>query len=132
MIKSIWKDYFNFSRKERNAVFILLPILIIVILLPLFFPSKKLDIRVDEKLQLQLDSLQQQEHSVSKNYVDSIPSDSIQQKNIQVTLVQFDPNKLDEQGFKQLGLSDKVIHTIINYRTKGGYFKTPQDIKKIY
>ncbi|HVX27759.1 MAG TPA: helix-hairpin-helix domain-containing protein, partial [Parafilimonas sp.] len=53
-------------------------------------------------------------------------------KNISAKLFPFDPNTLDAQGFKQLGLSDKVIHTLINYRNKGGYFKTPQDIKKIY
>lgn len=133
MIKSIWKDYFTFSKKERNAVFILLVVLGIIILLPLFFPAKKLNIRIDEKLQQQLDSLQQSESQQNKNYVDSIPSsDSTQQKNNPLTLFPFDPNTLNEQGFKQLGLSDKVIHTLINYRNKGGYFKTPQDIKKIY
>jgi len=131
MIKNIWKDYFTFSRKERNAVFILLFVLAIIIMLPVFFPAKKLSITIDEKLQQQLDSLQQQ-HSISNvSYVDSIP-DSTQQKNIQIKLFQFDPNTLNEQGFKQLGLNDKVIHTIINYRNKGGFFKTPQDIKKIY
>lgn len=133
MIKSIWKDYFTFSKKERNAVFILLVVLGIIILLPLFFPAKKLHIRIDEKLQQQLDSLQQSESQQNKNYVDSIPSsDSTQQKNNPLTLFPFDPNTLNEQGFKQLGLSDKVIHTLLNYRNKGGYFKTPQDIKKIY
>jgi competence protein ComEA len=132
-IKSIWKDYFTFSKKERNAVFILMIILSIIIVLPLFVPAKKLDIKIDTKLQQQLDSLQQTNSQYKNNYVDSVPlSDTINQKNTSVKLFQFDPNTLDEQGFKQLGLSDKVIHTIINYRNKGGYFKTPQDIKKIY
>jgi competence ComEA-like helix-hairpin-helix protein len=133
MIKNIWKDYFTFSRKERNAVFILLFVLAIIIMLPLFFPAKKLSITIDEKLQQQLDSLQQKRSAFNVSYIDSVPStDSIKQKNIQVKLFPFDPNALNEQGFKQLGLNDKVIHTIINYRNKGGYFKTPQDIKKIY
>lgn len=132
MIKNIWKDYFTFSKKERNAVFILLFILAVIIMLPLFFPAKKLSITIDEKLQQQLDSLQLR-RSQYVSYVDSIPSsDTTHQKNIQVKLFQFDPNTLNEQGFKQLGLNDKVIHTIINYRNKGGQFKTPQDIKKIY
>ena len=34
--------------------------------------------------------------------------------------------------FTKLGLSQKIIHTLINYRSKGGYFKTPEDIRKIY
>ncbi|HVX28764.1 MAG TPA: hypothetical protein VHB70_20615, partial [Parafilimonas sp.] len=74
MIKSIWKDYLTFSKKERNAVFILLPVLAIIIMLPLFFPAKKLSITIDEKLQQQLDSLQLHEHQQNKNYVDSIPT----------------------------------------------------------
>ena len=39
---------------------------------------------------------------------------------------------MDEDGFAKLGLNQKIIHTIINYRNKGGYFKTPEDIRKIY
>jgi competence ComEA-like helix-hairpin-helix protein len=133
MIKNIWKDYFTFSKKERNAVCIVLFILAIVIMLPLFFPAKKLSITIDEKLQQQLDSLQQKRSISNVSYIDTIPSsDSGNLKTSPVTLFPFDPNTLDEQGFKQLGLSDKVVRTIINYRNKGGYFKTPQDIKKIY
>jgi competence ComEA-like helix-hairpin-helix protein len=132
MIKNIWKDYFAFSKKERNAVFIVLLILAIIIMLPLFFPAKKLSITIDEKLQQQLDSLQMQRKQYV-SYIDSIPvSDSGKLKSSSVKLFQFDPNTLEEQGFKQLGLSDKVIRTIMNYRNKGGFFKTPQDIKKIY
>jgi competence ComEA-like helix-hairpin-helix protein len=102
-------------------------------MLPLFFPAKKLSITIDEKLQQQLDSLQQKRSISTISYIDTIPSsDSGNLKTPPVTLFQFDPNTLNEQGFKQLGLNDKVIHTIINYRNKGGSFKTPQDIKKIY
>ena len=133
MIKSIWKDYLTFSKKERNAVFVLLFILAVLLVLPSVFPQKKLQISIDEKLQQQFDSLQQSHPQYKNSYVDSIPAtDSTLQKGIAVKLFSFDPNTLNEQGFKQLGLSDKVIHTIINYRNKGGYFKTPQDIKKIY
>jgi competence ComEA-like helix-hairpin-helix protein len=133
MMKSILKGYLTFSKKERNAVFILMIVLAIIIALPLFVPSRKLQISIDENLQAQLDKYSQQRPQYSYASYDSVPpSDTINQKNIQVKLFQFDPNTLDEQGFKQLGLSDKVIHTIINYRNKGGYFKSPNDIKRIY
>ncbi len=135
MTRSSWKEYFIFSKKERNAVFILLVIVAFIIALPLFFPAKKLELSIDENLQQQLDKYQQQhpEYNHSNIYSDSVPSsDTVHQTKIGSKLFQFDPNTLDEEGFKQLGFSNKVIHTIINYRTKGGYFKTPQDIKKIY
>ncbi len=135
MAKGGWKEYFVFSKKERTAVFILLLIVAVVIALPLFFPAKKLELSIDENLQQQLDKYQQQhpEYNHSNAYSDSIPSsDTVHQTKTTTKLFQFDPNTLDEDGFKQLGLSNKVTHTIISYRSKGGYFKTPQDIKKIY
>jgi len=52
--------------------------------------------------------------------------------NSAAKLFYFDPNQLDASGFKQLGLRDKTIQTILNYRSKGGYFKQPEDIRKIY
>ncbi len=132
-MKQIWKDYLIFSKKERTAVFILMGILAVMIALPLFIPPKKLQISLDENLQRQLDKYAQQNPRYSYVAYDSVPnSDTINQKNVSIKLFQFDPNTLDEQAFKQLGLNDKVVHTLINYRNKGGYFKAPQDIKKIY
>lgn len=48
------------------------------------------------------------------------------------TLFNFDPNTLSAEGFKQLGLRDKTIRIITNYRSKGGRFKTAEDLQKIY
>ena len=48
------------------------------------------------------------------------------------TLFTFDPNTLDENGFRKLGLPEKTVHTLINYRNKGGHFYKPEDLSKIY
>lgn len=46
----------------------------------------------------------------------------------------FDPNTLDENGWKSLGFSDKQISGIINYKTKilRGSFRTLEDVQKCY
>ena len=136
MVTSSWKEYFIFSKKERTAVFILLLIIALIIVLPYFVPSKKLELSIDENLQAQLDNYQKQHPDYkSKSTIkrDSFPTaDTSHQTKISTKLFQFDPNTINEDGFKQLGLNDKIIHTIINYRSKGGYFKNPEDIKKIY
>jgi DNA uptake protein ComE-like DNA-binding protein len=44
----------------------------------------------------------------------------------------FDPNTLDEIGFSKLGLREKTIKTILNYRKKGGKFYKPEDFRKIW
>ena len=55
------------------------------------------------------------------------------QGNFQKTaLFLFDPNTLSEDGWKKLGLRDKTIKTIQNYISKGGRFKKPEDLQKIY
>ena len=99
--------------------------------LPYFVPAKKLQISIDENLQQQLDAYQQK-HPLNNNYYakNIAPQDSIPKTKITTQLFEFDPNTLDENGFRKLGLNDKVIHTLINYRSKGGHFKNVEDIKK--
>ena len=52
--------------------------------------------------------------------------------NKSVALFPFNPNKATEADFENLGLPDKVIQSITNYRSKGGKFKHAADFKKIY
>ncbi len=44
----------------------------------------------------------------------------------------FDPNTLSEQGWVELGVKPKTAATIIRYRSKGGAFRKPEDLQKIY
>ena len=47
-------------------------------------------------------------------------------------LFDFDPNTIDEQGLLKLGFSPKVAKIFINYRNKGGRFKTKEDVSKVF
>lgn len=51
---------------------------------------------------------------------------------LKAQLFEFDPNVLDADGWKKLGLRASVIRTILNYRNKGGLFKQATDIRKIW
>ncbi|TXH54849.1 MAG: hypothetical protein E6Q89_07400, partial [Bacteroidia bacterium] len=51
---------------------------------------------------------------------------------INASLFNFNPNTASVEDFIQLGLRPKTAQTIINYRTKGGQFRKPDDLKKIY
>ncbi len=48
------------------------------------------------------------------------------------SLFYFNPNELSAEGWEKLGVKPKTINTIINYRNKGGKFRTAEDLKKIY
>lgn len=137
MKEGAWKDYFSFSKKERIAIFILLIIIAVFIVLPyLYAPDFKKPV-VDEKLEQQLISKQPYDpnkfplnDSTSVNNPTDFNASATQ--TIARDLFYFDPNTLDALGFQRLGLRDKTINTILNYRSKGGYFRTPEDIRKIY
>jgi competence ComEA-like helix-hairpin-helix protein len=44
----------------------------------------------------------------------------------------FDPNTATEQEFLRLGLPKWTIKSILNFRSKGGFFRKKEDFKKIY
>lgn len=49
-----------------------------------------------------------------------------------IKLFNFDPNTVTTTQLKKLGLTEKQITTIDNYRKNGGKFTTKEDFRKIY
>lgn len=45
---------------------------------------------------------------------------------------EFNPNKADSASLVSVGLSEYVTRNILRYRAKGGTFKKPEDLRKIY
>jgi len=131
MANNFWKDYLTFTKGERISLFIFLGIIAISTIGPYFYQRSFAPPVVDAALQKQLDEIL--ENNPQDSSVDNAVNDKTTLTQTDpVKLFNFDPNTLDESGFKQLGLRDKTINTIINYRSKGGHFKTPEDIRKIY
>ncbi len=48
------------------------------------------------------------------------------------SLFYFDPNTATEDELLALGLREKTAQNIINYRSKGGRFRKPEDLAKLY
>lgn len=44
----------------------------------------------------------------------------------------FDPNTATRRELLSLGIPDKVVRTLLNYRSKGGQFRRPEDLQRIY
>ena len=122
-----WKDWFVFSKKERNAFVILLAAIVIIILTQLLYLPSDDEVLI-ENLDQKMAGLSVQNQSDHSQQ--SIPTAKANSSSLQP--FSFDPNTLNEAGFAALGLRDKTIHTIINYRNKGGQFRTAEDIRKIY
>lgn len=143
-LKHTLKESLTFSKKERVGIIILLPAILIIAILPFWEPhSPAAAILPSDSLWLaKARNLQE------KNGNDQPPAASEEQLtaagfqpyDAEVTgghaaggvLFNFDPNTLNAAGFKKLGLRDKTIRTLLNYRNKGGRFWKPEDLGKIY
>ncbi|MGH2553309.1 MAG: helix-hairpin-helix domain-containing protein [Chitinophagaceae bacterium] len=141
--KEIMIDYLSFSRRDRIAVIVILFILSIVIVFPnLNSSSRSKQVESDTAWIAGLQKLEQKEIESNRQYSQN-PEES--SNNYQYDrsasnyygkskgeLFYFDPNTLSAEGWQKLGVREKTIHTIQNYLSKGGRFKKPEDLQKIY
>ena len=142
MFKKFLSGYFTFTRKERRGIIVLLAAIFCFALLPLFYPFFISHRPQDHtafgkdiaKLKIkQADSAGTRNYPengfgrytpyTKKNYPTKLPVGE---------LFFFDPNTLDAAGWKRLGIREKTVSTIGHYLAKGGKFKSPGDISKIW
>jgi competence ComEA-like helix-hairpin-helix protein len=123
----LWKEYFSFTKGQRNAIIFLIVVLtflsFIYFLMPQFVhnPIANKNNEIDSMIALiHFDSTSND----SDNKQQTLPA--------KLTPFNFNPNTLDEAGFRKLGLRDKLIGTILNYRNKGGKFYNAESLKRIY
>jgi competence protein ComEA len=140
--KQFVKDYLSFNRRERIGLLVLIFIITIIFLLPGIIRNKNNAgfetadtawISATKKLEIKETESNDQKTFNSP----SVSNDYAYQYDRPVTnspgsLFYFDPNTLDPEGWKKLGLKDKTIHTIQNYLGKGGHFNKPEDLQKVY
>ncbi|MFT3845398.1 MAG: helix-hairpin-helix domain-containing protein [Lacibacter sp.] len=138
------REYFTFSQKERRAVIILAICATLFALLPTMFPFLvKTDLQLvnNPETEKELAQLKQLPETSNQNSNDESTDHLFEpkagynySKNQQQagTLFYFDPNTVSAAELHQLGLRDKTIQTILNFRSKGGKFRHAEDINKIY
>lgn len=114
------KDFFHYTRSERNGALILLFLCMALIVLPrlyfLFGASEAIDFEEEMQLAEQL----------------SQPAEEAGEADVAAQLFEFDPNTATQEELQQLGLRDRTAKSIVNYRSKGGQFRKKEDLKKIY
>jgi competence protein ComEA len=146
--QNILADYFTFSKSQRRGLYAALILLALCTAIRLGFNylfANKIE-PIDNAFAQQVANLhladtttfQKENYSFKKynTYQDDAdynePNNKKETYEIKGALFAFDPNTLPTQGWQKLGVRDKTIATIQNYLSKGGRFKSPDDIKKIY
>ena len=117
MFRKFLKDYFTFTRSERNGLIVLIAIIFILIAARLVIPHIRKNITYDfSEFQ---DEIAEFEKSVSEA-----------EENPQLFF--FDPNTATQEDFQNLGIENRIIRNIMKYRERGGTFRVREDLKKIY
>jgi competence ComEA-like helix-hairpin-helix protein len=144
-----WKefiaDYLSFTRRDRIGIIVILALFLIIFFLPKIISTNTASKPVNadtawiaamkklERKEIENDNQQNKQYNDdnSNNYQYDRSSSNYYGKP-KGELFYFDPNTLSTEGWQRLGLRDKTIHTIQNYLSKGGHFKKPEDLQKIY
>lgn len=135
-MKHFLKQYFTFNNRERNGIIILLSIIILLIisiqLVPFLVKPPPVDFNYIQEQVKQLQDLHTIDTSGEQLTLSSLEIDHTVVSEKEEQLFNFNPNTVTPDELKQLGFSERLIHTLSNYRSKGGHFYKKEDLKKIY
>ena len=123
--------YFGFNKRERNGLLILSAIVLILFIVRLLLPnfSKQQEVlltKVEPKQKVEI--IEVQKDSSSSQVVEKAKKDSTKINE----LFPFDPNTISVEDAVKLGFSKKTAQILEKYRSKGGKFKSKEDLKKLY
>lgn len=126
-------NLFSFTYRERNAILFLLAIVFILTLVKLWIilhdpGEEEYD---DREIVSRLETFEKQAlMQESKNHISS--AFLAEELFETYDMFYFDPNTADRDELARLGMNERVIRILLNYRNKGGRFYTCEDLKKIY
>ncbi len=115
--KNFLKEYFNFSKRERNGIFVILLILTCIIVARVY---------VNNFQEQQISDFSKFDKEVNEFLAYSLPDLESGQR------FSFDPNTVSCDELLYMGLSKKTVDGIIAYREKGYKFYKAEDLKRVY
>ena len=117
----------SFSKGERVAIISIMAAIFLLILATLFRPERK---SLSEASLHNLDSLlalrQTAIEEQQRQKEESLP------EAVELHPFPFNPNTMTEEEGRSMGLTDRQVRNIINYREKGGKFYSKSDLAKLY
>jgi len=139
------RHFLVFTKKEKRGIFAVLGFIALIFICseyiyPLIIEQEKIS---SNDLSRFTDSLREMKRDSTKYYPKYEHEENFERKgyghsyrssNEPFTgkMFYFDPNTLDIPGWQRLGIRDKTIATIQNYLSKGGKFREPDDLRKIW
>lgn len=134
-MNKVIRTFFFFSKRERIGVAILLSILLVCILAPGVYSFFKTEEAVDFSEFDQAIALLNENLNENENSITNVATNSSKDSNTpieDIVLFPFDPNGISKDSMRLLGIPERTVNIIANYRNKGGKFYNPQGFKKMY
>ena len=121
------RKWLTFSKGERVAIITILAVILILILACLFRPSRQ---SLSDASLHNLDSLL----ALRQAAIEAQQQKQAEQPQEMAELhpFPFNPNTITEDEWRQIGLTDRQIRNIMNYKAKGGKFYSKNDLGKLY
>lgn len=131
MKQKTWKDYFHFSKSERNGIYIVIALILIVgslnFIIPRFAKNSSIDFSTFKQEISRL-----KENEKTKGEDNDLQPEFEELNTVNYSLFEFDPNRVNREQLLSLGVKSYVIDNLLKYRNKGGRFKKKEELKKIF
>lgn len=133
MLKQRFKEYFNFTKKERNGTIVLLFILFGLIIVKTYISNQTYgNVNLNNEQFKKEVELFEKSLVLKKDINTNSKKESPEKFKPVVVLSKFDPNIASKKELKKLGFNDFQIKSLMKYRNKGGVFYENEDLLKIY
>jgi competence protein ComEA len=146
-MRNWFSNYFNISKGEFNGIMLLVIFIVAMVLLPFTYrwlwpykPDEGATVAAIQQLEKVLEAnAEQQKYKSATPTIKTVasnahtyPPERAKVEKPKAILFPFNPNTIDKEGWQKLGLSAKQAQVMINYVQKGGAFRKPEDLKKMY
>ncbi len=130
-LKGFLRKYYAFSKREQRGILVLMAFIIVSWIFILVIENRRQapDIKFLEGELLTFTKPEREYSSFRKSVEEEYKT---QDAKTAAELFQFDPNTLEAEGWKRLGLPDRTIKAILAYRKAGGRFRKSEDLSRIY
>ncbi len=131
----MWRDFLYFPKQQKLGLLILSILIVALVAANIIIDnvqplphSEENEEDIEAQYQQFMASLVEKENLTKQKRGKGTSHFSFQKEK----LFPFNPNQADSSTLTALGMPQWMIHNLLKYREKGGYFKDKNDFKRLY
>lgn len=122
--------FFTFSATEQRGIWIFSLLTLCSVILRLFWPQPEIVFQAPDAISR--DSILEWMKAHPSPNAASVQENSKTKARVIAPEKPFDPNTCNAEAWMAMGFSEKETSGILRFREKGGLFRKPEDLKKLY